>query len=131
MLYVNDASPYRAGACNIGPAEIARRRRSGIAALLTAVTLALLMLVAETNTVLRWIVAVPLAWGLIGLVQAQLRFCVAYGLAGMRNFGPLGTRERVEETDAVRADRRRALMIMAAVTLVAVAITALYVAIPL
>jgi hypothetical protein len=95
MLYVDDIAPYRAGACNIGPAEIARRRRAGLSGLLTAGTLAILMFIAGTDPVLRWIVAVPLYLGLLGMIQARLRFCVAFGLAGLRNFGPLGAQERV------------------------------------
>lgn len=131
MPVVNDAPPYRAGACNIGPAEIARRRRSGLASLLTAVTLAVLMTAAGTDPVLRWIVVVPLGLGLMGLVQARLRFCVSFGLQGLRNFGPIGAAEHVGEADAVRTDRRRALLIGAGVGIVSVAITAAFVALDL
>jgi len=130
MIYVDEVSSYRAGACNIGPAEIARRRRSGLAGLLTAATLAVLMLIAGTDPVLRWIVAVPLFAGLLGIVQAQLRFCVAYGIAGLRNFGALGAQERVADAAAVRSDRRRALLVSGVLALVSVAITALFVALP-
>lgn len=131
MRAMTAASPYRAGTCNIGRAEIDRRRRSGIAGLLTAATLAVLMLVAGTDPVLRWIVAVPLYVGLLGLVQARLRFCVAFGLAGFRNFGPLGERERVGEAVAVGRDRRRAVLVTGAVALAALAIAALFVSLPL
>jgi hypothetical protein len=128
MLLVTD--DYRAGACNIGPAEISRRYRSGIAGLLTAATLTILMLVAGTDPILRWIIAVPLFVGLLGLTQARLRFCVAFGMAGVSNFGPLGTQTRVTEPAEVRADRRRAMLVTALVGIVAIAITAVIVAIP-
>lgn len=128
MPGMKDASAYRAGACNIGPAEIARRRRSGIAGLLTAFTLAVLMTVAGTAPVLRWIVAAPLAMGLMGVVQARLRFCVAFGLQGLRSFGPPGDAERVDDADAARADRRRALLVIAAVVVASLATTAVFVA---
>jgi hypothetical protein len=130
MLYVDDIAPYRAGACNIGPAEIARRRRAGLSGLLTAGTLAILMFIAGTDPVLRWIVAVPLYLGLLGMIQARLRFCVAFGLAGLRNFGPLGAQERVGGPAEVGADRRRALLVSGAVAVASVAITALFVALP-
>jgi hypothetical protein len=130
MLDVNATSPYRAGACNIGPAEISRRRRSGIAGLLTAGTLTLLMLVAGTDPLLRWIIAAPLYVGLLGFVQAQLRFCVAFGFAGLRNFGAIGDQHRVTEPDAARADRRRAVAVMALVLVASLAITAVIVALP-
>lgn len=130
MLYVNDTSPYQAGACNIGPAEIARRRQSGLVGLLTAATLTALMLIAGTDPILRWIIAIPLYVGLLGLVQAQLRFCVAFGFGGLHNFGPLGGQTRVTDAASARADRRRALVVSGAVAIVAIAITAVIVALP-
>jgi hypothetical protein len=126
----DDLAVDRPRACNIGPAEIARRRRAGIAGLLTAATLAVLMLIAGTDPLLRWIVAVPLYVGLLGLVQARLRFCVAFGMAGVENFGALGGQRRVGDRGTASADRRRAIVIAVAVALVALAITALLVAIP-
>jgi hypothetical protein len=128
MLRVNDG--YHAGACNIGPAEISRRRRSGIAGLLTAATLTILMLVAGTDPILRWIIAVPLFVGLLGLTQAWLRFCVAFGLAGVSNFGPLGGQTRVTEPAELRADRRRAVLVTVLVAIVSLVVTAVIVTLP-
>ncbi len=65
---------YRPGACNIGPAEIARRRRSGVAGLTVAAALAVLTLVADVAPVLRLAVALPLFVGILGFVQARMRF---------------------------------------------------------
>ena len=111
-----DESPdgYRPGACNIGPAEIARRRRSGIVGLAIAAGLAAALLLVSAPPAVRWLVALPLAGGVIGLLQARLRFCAGFGIAGVRNFGPLGRVGRVEDPAARRADRARALAIAAA-----------------
>ena len=108
-----DAAPdgYRPGACNIGPAEIARRRRSGIAGLAIAGVLAAALLVLDAPIVMRWLVALPLAGGAIGLLQVRFRFCAAFGLAGVRNFGTPGTTQRVEDAAARRADRAKAAWI--------------------
>jgi len=60
----------------------------------------------------RWYdVALPLAGGAVGLLQARFRFCAAFGLAGIRNFGALGNVERVEDAEARRADRAKAITI--------------------
>jgi len=99
---------YRPGACNIGPAEIARRRRAGIVGLVAAVALAAALVFVGAPPAVRWLVALPLASGAVGLLQARLRFCAAYGTAGVRNFGALGRVERVEEAAARRADRAKA-----------------------
>lgn len=121
---------YQPGACNIGPAEIRVRRITGIVGVAAAVVLAAILLAIGAPSVLRWIVVVPLAGGLISLAQAYLRFCVAFGLRGVRNFGPLGRFERVEP-EALAADRRRALVIVAAMTGVAVLLTAVFVILPI
>ncbi|HSW41197.1 MAG TPA: hypothetical protein VLM76_01665, partial [Patescibacteria group bacterium] len=78
---------YRPGACNIGRAEIARRRRAGVFGLGAAGVLAAALLLVDAPAAARWLVALPLAGGAVGLLQARFRFCAAFGLAGVRNFG--------------------------------------------
>ena len=112
---------YRAGTCNIGPAEIARRRSFGRAGLAVSALLALGLLGAGAPPIERLIVAVPVAGSAIGLIQARLRFCAAFGFAGLRNFGRLGGEERVADGAALRADRGVALRILAAGSLVGLA----------
>lgn len=102
---------YRPGTCNIGPAEIARRRRAGIIGIGAAAALAAALLLFHAPPATRWLVALPLAGGAIGLLQARLHFCAGFGLAGVRNFGALGEVERVEDPAARRADRAKAISI--------------------
>ena len=105
---------YRPGACNIGPAEIARRRRSGLVGLGAAAVLAAALLILDAPAMTRWLVALPLAGGAVGLLQARFRFCAAFGLAGVSNFGALGEAERVRDAAARRADRAKAVAILLA-----------------
>jgi len=105
---------YRPGACNIGSAEIARRRRAGIAGLVTAVALAAALLIVDAPAAARWLVAFPLVTGAVAILQARLRFCAAYAAAGVRNFGALGSVERVQQAAARRADRAKAIGIFLA-----------------
>jgi hypothetical protein len=102
---------YRAAACNIGPAEIARRRRAGYAGIGAAVVLGAVLLVIDAPTTARLLVGIPLAGGATGFLQARFRFCAGFGMAGVRNFGALGSVERVEDAAARRADRAKALRI--------------------
>jgi len=122
---------YRPGTCNIGSAEIARRRRSGLLGIGAAVALAAALLLVGTPTATRWLVSLPLAGGAAGLLQARLRFCAAYGMAGVRNLGALGSTERVAEAAARRADLTRAAVILAASGAVGLAGAALLVLLPL
>jgi hypothetical protein len=115
-----DDGAYRPGACNIGPAEIARRRRAGVLGVAAAVVLAAALLVLGAQPLARLVVSLPLAAGSIGLLQARFHFCVGFALAGPRNFGPLGGEERITDAVARRADLRTAGL----VTLLAVAIGA-------
>jgi hypothetical protein len=106
---------YAAGRCNIGPAEIARRRRFGHAALLVtaAAFVALLALGAPAWT--RLLLFFPAAGAAAGYLQAALRFCADYGWRGVFNFGRAGHRRTtaVAEAEARRTDRRMALFIAA------------------
>jgi hypothetical protein len=105
---------YLPGACNIGPAEIAYRRRWGHAGLVaTLVTLAVLLW-SSVPPLARFIVAFPAAAAAIGYLQAWLRFCAAYGALGVFNFGRLRDTQRVADRAARHRDRVRALQIFAA-----------------
>lgn len=125
------SAEYRPGACNIGPAEIARRRRAGITGLLAAAALALILVVLDAPSVARLLVALPLAGGAVGLLQAHFRFCAGFGLAGVRNFGELGSVLRVEDAAARRADRTRAIAMFLAAAAIGVAGAVAFALLPL
>ncbi len=121
---------YRPGVCNIGPAEIARRRRAGYLGLAVAAALAVALLASGAPPLLRLLVGLPLAGGAVGLLQARLGFCAAFGMAGVRNFGALGRVESVEVSGARRADRTKALAIFLAASAIGFAGAALLVLLP-
>ena len=104
---------YVAGACNIGPEEITRRKRAAVAGLLATVLLAvaLVALGAPSGAGPRLLIALPLTGAAIGWIQARRRFCMAYGLAGTFNLGKIGEMSRVTDQRALAADRRTALII--------------------
>jgi hypothetical protein len=102
---------YRPGVCNIGPEEIARRQRAGHVGLgVTIVVLAILVAIGAPNAV-RLIVALPAAGAASGYLQAWLRFCAGFGSRGVFNFGPVGPIEPVDDSEARRRDRVRAMQI--------------------
>jgi hypothetical protein len=104
---------YLPGACNIGPAEIARRRRVGHAGVLVTLVLAAVLLVLDAAPVWRLSLALPAALAAAGYLQASLRFCANFGFRGVYNFDALGHEERVVAEKARAQDRRRALMVAA------------------
>lgn len=105
------AHAYQAGVCNIGPAEIAARRRSGHVGAVLTVGLLALLLALDAPPLARLLVAVPATMSAIGYLQAYLHFCAAYGFWGAFNFGRLGNRQTVIDPDSQARDRRRALQI--------------------
>ncbi|MBI3745523.1 MAG: hypothetical protein HY264_03185 [Chloroflexi bacterium] len=100
---------YRPGACNIGPAEIGRRRRSALATTALAIGVAVAVVIAGLPP-LAYLVELPFAAAAaVNWLQVTRRFCVAFGAAGVLNFGRLGRVESVTDAAARAADRRMAL----------------------
>ncbi len=121
---------YRPGACNIGPEEIDRRRRGAWIAGLATVVFYLGLLAIAAPDLVRFIVAVPAASAAISWLQARERFCVAFGMAGVFNFGPVGELERITDEDARRADRGRVASMVARGAAIGCVVGLLAVAIP-
>lgn len=102
---------YRAGVCNIGPAEVRRRRTAGNVGLAVSVaTLAVLVLIGAP-AISRLLIAIPAAVSASGYLQARLRFCANYGWRGIFNTGEIGDDGQVVDPAARAADRRMALRI--------------------
>lgn len=121
--------PYTPGHCNIGAEEIARRRRFGHLGLAITFVLLIALVAVGAPREARLILFFPAAGSAIGYLQARLRFCAAFGLLGIFNFGPRGGFEKIVDGAALRDDRRRAWEIVLASAMVgaAVAVTAVLV----
>jgi hypothetical protein len=116
---------YMPGACNIGPAEIARRRRAGHAGLIATVVLLAVLLALGAAPAWRLLLALPASLAAAGYLQAWLRFCANFGYRGVYNFGALGREERVAGDAARAQDRRRALLVGAAAGAIGLAVALL------
>lgn len=96
---------YRAGACNIGPAEIARRRQAGHVGLAMTIALFVGLVAIGAPQPVRLLVALPAAGAASGYLQAFLHFCAAFGSLGRYNFGSLGKEQLVTDPVARALDR--------------------------
>lgn len=122
----DQAAPPR---CNIGPDEIARRRRSAITASIATAVVAVVLIalhVAPAVRLLLWPLAAAAA---VTWLQVVHRFCVAFGALGLQNFGRLGEHHAVDP-GLRAADRRRALQLIIEGALVGLVVTLAVVAIP-
>jgi len=121
---------YAPGACNIGPDEIARRRRSGRLGLAATVLVAVTAVALGAPPVARLVVFAPAFVAALGYLQARERFCVAFGAAGVANFESVGSSRAIVDADARRADRRRAIRLTARAAAIATAVTLVFALLP-
>lgn len=102
---------YEPGVCNIGPAEIGRRRRTGHAGLLISVVLLGALLVIGAPPWTRLALVLTAGVSASGYLQAWFHFCAGFGSMGVYNFGALGKVERIVDPADRSRDRRRSLEI--------------------
>jgi hypothetical protein len=104
---------YQPGVCNIGPAEIRRRRRSGWIGLAVAVVYLVVAYWLGWPSPWRLIVFLPAGAGASGFLQAAFHFCAGFARRGLFNFGDLGTEETVHEAEFRKKDQRKGMQILA------------------
>jgi len=122
---------YQPGVCNIGPAEIARRRRAGHIGLAAALALFAVLVAIDAPNWTRLLIAIPAVVSASGYIQARVKFCAGFGSRGIFNFGEVGPTERVG-ADADRArDRARARQIGAASIAIGLAAGVIAAALPI
>ena len=131
ISFAIDSDGYQAGVCNIGPAEIARRRRAGYVGVAAAIVLATVLVVVDAPSVTRLLISLPLAAGFSGFIQARLRFCANYGWRGVRNLGAIGDAHRIDDAASRAVDRRRSLEIFGTAALGGLSIATLFALLPI
>jgi ferric-dicitrate binding protein FerR (iron transport regulator) len=104
---------YQPGVCNIGPAEIARRRRAGHVGLVATVVVLAALILIDAPPAMRLLATLPAAAAASGYLQARLKFCAGFGSRGIFNFGSLGASTNVVDDEARALDRRRSRQISA------------------
>jgi hypothetical protein len=122
---------YQPGVCNIGPAEIARRRRAGHTGLIATVALFAVLVAIGAPPIARLLLVIPAAVSASGYLQAYLKFCAGFGAKGVYNFGDLGPTEKVAETAARALDRAKAMRISLASFAIGAAVAIVAVLLPI
>jgi hypothetical protein len=125
---MSDSSNYIPGTCNIGPAEIRRRRIvMWLGCVLSLVTLASYGQ-SHATKMDRLSIALPAFVFSIGFVQSRKKFCLAFGFMGAFNFGKVGAITKVLTPEQRAADRKTAISLLGQsflLTAVIVAVTVL------
>jgi hypothetical protein len=131
ISFDGDGADYRPGACNIGTAEIRRRRRFGHIALVATLGVFLALVVLAVPPIVRFVVALPAAVAAACYLEAALKFCIGFGWLGLFNFTAHGSTQRVSDGSARATDRRRALWLSVATALIGIAVGTVAVFLPL
>ncbi len=114
---------YVPGVCNIGKAEIRRRRQSGWLGLAATIVLWGVFWILRVPAPWRLFLFLPATIGATGFLQAALHFCAGFGMRGVFNFGSeVGKTESVEQAEFRRKDRRKSNLIFLYSVLVGAAV---------
>jgi hypothetical protein len=128
---VHGDGQYVPGVCNIGPSEIARRRRTGHVGLIVALVMLAALIAVDAPAPLRVFLFFPAALSAAGYLQAYLKFCAGFGQIGVFNFGDHGESIHVVDSGARSKDRMKAWQIGIASGLVGLAVAVLAVLLPI
>ena len=103
---------YIPGTCNIGKGGIRRRQLVALIGLILVITTTVGLVSAESPKSARLSVFIPALVFSIGFIQSRRKFCLAFGLMGTFNFGPLGKLSRVADSEDRKRDRKTAISIL-------------------
>jgi len=104
---------YIPGACNIGVAERAKRRQSGIVAALVTIVVLVILAMAGVPRAWRLVLILPAAGAASGFLQDAFHFCAGFGMKGLYNVvNSAGITDNVSLEEYRRKDKRKALSIL-------------------
>lgn len=121
---------YVPGVCNIGPAEVKKRRDIGVIWIIVSAALLGILLVFHANPFLRLLIFFPLTISFSGFYQAYFHFCAGFGMSGLYNVAKsAGNTDTVAEADFRRKDKKKAQQIftLSIVTGIIVAIVSYFI----
>jgi hypothetical protein len=102
----------------------------GVAGVVSAVVLGAVLLAVDAPPLARAMVVFPLWGAIIGFEQARRRFCAGFAFAGIRSAAGSDATESVADRADLAADRATARRMVAYCGAIAVALTALFVLLP-
>ena len=105
-------SEYVPGVCNIGPAEIALRRRTGWIGFVLTVFFWVVLTLLRAAPFWYSLLFIPSAISGAGFIQAATHFCAGFGMKGLFNLGPrAGMTDTALQAEFRAQDRRKAMRI--------------------
>jgi predicted nucleic acid-binding Zn ribbon protein len=103
---------YLPGSCNLGIKEIESRKRKALIGLILTILWIVYLQINHFTSEWRLIIFFPLFYSIVCFYQAQQKFCVAFGLLGIFNFGERGNSKSVADELHKKKDRKNAWRII-------------------
>lgn len=104
----DEDNQYIPGICNIGKKEIERRKQAAIFSAILCVVSIVLLQWLNTAQIWKLLLFIPAASLGVSFQQWYFKFCVAFGIKGVFNFGNIGKTFTVEQKEYFRKDRIKA-----------------------
>lgn len=111
-MAIEAQTKYIPGVCNIGPAEIKRRKQSGWAGLVLTLALGAAFVWIDVASVWWLTLFFPATMAATGFLQAYMHFCAHFGLSSLFNFGDVGKTDSVQQAEFRAKDKRKAWQII-------------------
>ena len=100
-------SEYQPGICNIGPYEIAKRRRNFYYSLFGTFIVLLLIIEGSFGNILKMLLFIPLLITSVNYLQVRNKFCVFFGYASIVNLGNKESRQKIRNGEAHPKDIKK------------------------
>jgi hypothetical protein len=130
MVNSENKFDYIPGTCNIGPKEIIIRKKASVLAAIFCCAFVVLMLLLHVNKAWRLALFFPAAAFGVTFQQWYYKFCVAFGMKGIFNFGDLGKSFTIEQKEDYTKDRIKAFKMILVGMLFGVIISVLFYLLP-
>jgi hypothetical protein len=110
---MSETNTYIPGVCNIGRAEIAKRKQAGWVGVIAAIAVWIVLFAVRVQAAWQLLLFIPASLAASGFLQAYMHFCAGFGSRGLFNFGPeAGKTETVAQAEFRAKDRKKARQIL-------------------
>ena len=110
---MSETNAYIPGVCNIGRAEIAKRKQAGWIGAIVTIAVWFILFAVRVPAAWQLLLFLPASMAASGFLQAYMHFCAGFGSRGLFNFGPkAGKTETVMQAEFRAKDRKKARQIL-------------------
>jgi hypothetical protein len=120
---MSTTNTYVPGVCNIGRAEIAKRKQVGWIGAIVTFAVWIVLFITRVPVPWRLLLFFPASLAASGFLQASMHFCAGFGSRGLFNFGDkVGMTETVIQAEFRAKDKKKARQILVLSMLIGVAV---------